>query len=184
MLRRSSVLAVLFVLSVLASACAPQAAPVATAASAATAIPVTGPTVSSAATKVSSVVSTQVATMMPPSGPAHVALAPNSQFGSILVDDKGMSLYLFTKDSPNTPTCYGKCASFWPALTTSGAPVAGPGLDASKLGTTTRTDGSTQVTYNGWPVYYYAKDNQPGDVNGERVGGSWFLVSPSGDPIK
>ncbi len=201
MQRRFPALAVLFVFALLVAGCAPQVAPVvATAVSAATSIPVTGPTVSSAATKVSSVIATQAATMMPPStmppstsvpstmmpstgAAAHIGVA-NSQFGSILVNGNGMTLYLFTNDSPNTPTCYATCATIWPPLLTTGAPAGGMGLDASKLGTAMRTDGTTQVTYNGWPLYTYSKDNQPGDVNGERVAGSWFVVSPSGNPIK
>lgn len=119
-------------------------------------------------------------------GPAQVAVAQSASLGSVLVDGKGMTLYLYTKDTQNSgaSTCYGKCASFWPPLTTSGAAAAGSSLDASKLGTITRTDGTTQVTYNGWPLYYYAKDKQAGDVNGQKVGGVWFVVSPSGDAIQ
>ncbi len=172
MQRRSSSLAVLFVLALLAGACAPQVAPAPTAAptvAAATAVPVTGGSSSSAAM---------------PSGPAQVAVASNAKFGSILVDSKGMTLYLFTTDKPNTSNCYGKCASFWPPLLTSGAPMAGAGLDASKLGTTKRTDGTEQVTYNSWPLYYFAKDKQPGDTNGQKIQGTWFVVSPSGDAIQ
>ena len=113
-----------------------------------------------------------------------VNIGKNDQFGSFLVDDKGMSLYLYTKDSPNTVTCYGKCATAWPPLLTSGNAVAGSGVDASKFGTTTRTDGGTQVTYNGWPLYYYAKDKQAGDVTGQGVGSVWYLVATTGDAIK
>jgi predicted lipoprotein with Yx(FWY)xxD motif len=116
------------------------------------------------------------------SGPAHIALGKNAQFSSFIVDDKGMSLYLYTKDTPGTS--YGKCATAWPPLLTSGAAVAGNGLDASKLGTTTRTDGTTQVTYNGWPLYYYAKDKQAGDTVGQDVGSVWFLVNPTGEAIQ
>ncbi len=181
MKRRFSGLAVLFVLSLVVGACAPQAAP---AASPATSIPVTGPTVGPAVTQVSAAAATSAPTAMAPSGPAHVAVANNAKLGSLLVDDKGMTLYLFTTDTPNTSSCYGKCASFWPPLLTSGTPVGASGLDASKFGTTTRTDGTTQVTYNSWPLYYFAKDKQPGDVNGQKVAGTWFVVSPSGDPIK
>ena len=80
-----------------------------------------------------------------------VNLGKNDTLGSFLVDDKGMTLYLFTKDTPNTTVCYDKCATAWPPLLTTGSPVAGEGVDASKLGTTNRTDGTVQVTYNGWP---------------------------------
>jgi predicted lipoprotein with Yx(FWY)xxD motif len=116
---------------------------------------------------------------------AQVALASNPQLGSILADSAGKTLYLFTRDTANTPSCYGGCASAWPPLlASSGSPAAATGLDASKLGTAARTDGTTQVTYNGWPLYYFAKDLQPGDVNGQGLFGSWFVVSPTGDPIR
>jgi predicted lipoprotein with Yx(FWY)xxD motif len=157
------ILAVLAALTLLASACGTQATPVA-------------PTQAPA--------STQPPAAAAPSGPAMVNTGKDDKFGSFLVDDKGMSLYLFTNDTPNTPTCYSKCATFWPPLLTSGNAVPGTGLDASKFGTVTRTDGGTQVTYNGWPLYYYAKDKAPGDVVGQGVTNNWYLVSLSGDPIK
>ena len=116
-------------------------------------------------------------------GAATVNLGGNSQYSSFLVDGKGISLYLFTKDSPGTTTCYGNCASVWPPLLTTGKPVAGNGVDASKFGTITRTDGTTQVTYNGWPLYYYVKDHQYGDTTGQGVGSVWYLVSPTGDKV-
>jgi predicted lipoprotein with Yx(FWY)xxD motif len=114
---------------------------------------------------------------------AQVNLGQNDSLGSFLVDDKGMTLYLFTKDTPNTSVCYDKCATAWPPLLTTGAPVAGEGVDASKFGTTTRKDGSMQVTYNGWPLYYYEKDKAPGDVTGQNVGDVWFVVSAAGDKV-
>jgi predicted lipoprotein with Yx(FWY)xxD motif len=131
-------------------------------------------------------------TAMPPTEPAvipvtgdgtKVNLGKNDKLGPFLVDDKGMTLYLFTKDTPDTTTCYDKCATAWPPLLTIGNPVAGEGLDASKLGTTNRTDGTVQVTYNGWPLYYYDKDKAPGDVVGQDVGGVWYVVSAAGDEV-
>jgi predicted lipoprotein with Yx(FWY)xxD motif/plastocyanin len=116
--------------------------------------------------------------------PATVTLAKNDALGSFLADDKGMTLYLYTKDTPNTSNCYDKCATAWPPLLTQGAPVAGSGADASLLGTTPRTDGSSQVTYNGWPLYYFAKDQKPGDVTGQNVGSVWFVVSAKGEMIE
>ncbi len=172
--RRLSVPVVLLALSLVLSACAPSSAYAGSASKPAYGAP--------AATQASSAGSSSAAAM--PSGPAHVALAKNDQFGSFLVDDKGMTLYLFTTDKPNTSNCYGKCAQFWPPLLTSGAPVGGAGLDASKFGTTTRTDGTVQVTYNSWPLYYFAKDKKPGDTAGQKVQGTWFVVSPTGDAIK
>ena len=118
------------------------------------------------------------------SSASTVMLGKNDKFGSFLVDDKNMSLYLFTKDVPNTSNCYDKCATAWPPLLTTGAAVAGEGIDASKLGTTKRTDGSLQVTYNGWPLYYYQKDAKPGDVTGQDVGNVWYLISATGEQVK
>jgi predicted lipoprotein with Yx(FWY)xxD motif len=135
--------------------------------------------------KVETAVATEAATEAPAaaSGATTVSLGKNEQLGSFLVDDKGMTLYLFTKDTPNTSVCYDKCATAWPPLLTTGAPVAGDGVDASKLGTTTRKDGSVQVTYNSWPLYYYEKDKAPGDVVGQDVGGVWYVVSAAGDKV-
>jgi RNA polymerase sigma factor (sigma-70 family) len=112
-----------------------------------------------------------------------VMLAEDPTLGSFLADDKGMTLYLFTKDEPNVSNCYDQCEANWPVLHTEGAPQAGEGVDASLLGTTTRTDGATQVTYNGWPLYYYIKDMQPGDVTGQDVGEVWYVISPAGEMI-
>jgi predicted lipoprotein with Yx(FWY)xxD motif len=116
----------------------------------------------------------------PSSGPAAVNVGQTAALGSFLVDSKGMTLYLFTKDTPNTSNCYGGCASYWPPLLTTGVPVAGPGVTASMLGTTKRTDGTTQVTYNGWPLYYYVSDKSAGDTTGENVQGTWFVITPAG----
>jgi len=126
---------------------------------------------------------TPTATVAAPGGAASVMVGKNDSLGSFLVDDKGMTLYLYTKDTPNTSNCYGKCATAWPPLLTTGSPVAGTGIDASKLGTTTRTDGTTQVTYAGWPLYYYVKDTKPGDVTGQNVGSVWYVISPAGEQI-
>jgi predicted lipoprotein with Yx(FWY)xxD motif len=116
-----------------------------------------------------------------PSGGAVVNVGQNATLGSFLVDSKGMTLYLFTKDTPNTSSCYGGCAAAWPPLLATGAPAAGTGVTASLLGTTKRTDGSLQVTYNGWPLYYWAKDKAAGDTTGENVQGVWFVITPGGE---
>lgn len=113
-----------------------------------------------------------------------IMVAKDSKLGSILVDSKGMTLYLFLKDTPNTPTCYGTCATLWPALITTGKPMAGTGVDAAKLGTVKRTDGSMQVTYFGWPLYYYASDANPGDTMGQGIANIWYVVSPMGTAMK
>jgi len=124
--------------------------------------------------------STDTPAVVMPSGPAAVNVGQSAGLGSFLVDSKGMTLYIFTKDSPNTSACYGGCATYWPALLTAGAPVAGTGVTAAMLGTTARTDGTTQVTYNGWPLYYYSGDKAVGDTTGENVKTTWFVISPAG----
>ncbi|HUH97737.1 MAG TPA: hypothetical protein VLZ89_10290 [Anaerolineales bacterium] len=169
----------LVALTLLVSACAPAATPAPQPA------PTQPPATQAPAATSSSSSSSASATTAPSgaSGPATVNLGNSSKYSAFLVDAKGMSLYLYTKDTPGTSVCSGKCATSWPPLLTTGTPVAGSGVDASKFGTTTRTDGTTQVTYNGWPLYYYAKDQQPGDTSGQGVGSVWYLVSPTGDQV-
>jgi predicted lipoprotein with Yx(FWY)xxD motif len=117
-------------------------------------------------------------------GEAHVAVSSSSEFGDILVDAEGMTLYLFTQDSDGRSVCEDDCAAAWPPLLVDGAPVAGEGVEASLLDTIERDDGSTQVSYAGWPLYTWAQDQQPGDVTGQGVQEVWFVVSPDGEPIR
>lgn len=112
-----------------------------------------------------------------------VNVVDNATYGKILVDSKGMTLYLYTKDTPNTSNCYDQCATNWPPLIVTGTPTGGADIDTAKLGTTKRTDGSMQVTYNGWPLYTYISDKAAGDTTGQNVGSVWFVVSPAGDKI-
>lgn len=109
----------------------------------------------------------------------------NSKYGQILVDSSGRTLYLLTADSGAKSTCYGNCASIWPPDHTSGMPTHS-GVTASMVGTTTRTDHTMQVTYNGHPLYTFAKDAKAGDVNGEGItnfGGTWYVVGVNGNAI-
>ena len=103
--------------------------------------------------------------------------------GTILTDPSGNSLYLFTRDERNVSNCSGGCALAWPPLLTVDDPVAGEGLDEGRIGTIDRSDGSKQVTYNGWPLYYYATDAKPGDTMGQDRGGVWFVVNTDGGPV-
>jgi predicted lipoprotein with Yx(FWY)xxD motif len=104
--------------------------------------------------------------------------------GKAVTDARDFSLYMFTPDKNGASTCYGKCEAAWPPLLTTGAPKAGTGADASKLGTTKRTDGTVQVTYNKLPMYYFTPDKAPGDIKGQGVKTVWWLVSPDGALIK
>lgn len=109
--------------------------------------------------------------------------AVDSTFGKILADGKGMTLYIFTKDTANTSNCYDACATNWPPLLSNGKPDLGDGVDSSLIGSTQRKDGTTQVTYKGMPLYYWAKDKQAGDTTGQGVGGVWWVITPAGEAI-
>jgi predicted lipoprotein with Yx(FWY)xxD motif len=112
-----------------------------------------------------------------------VALSESPELGQFLVDGNGMTLYMFTRDDADKSNCAGECLANWPPLLSEGDPVAGEGVDASKLGTITTDDGSTMVTYNHYPLYYWVADQQPGDTTGQNVGGVWFVLNPAGNPV-
>jgi predicted lipoprotein with Yx(FWY)xxD motif len=104
--------------------------------------------------------------------------------GRILVDGAGYTLYMYVPDHRGRSTCYQVCAQQWPPLLLPHGirhPLAGPGINAALLGTVTRSGGSVQVTYNGWPLYRYDADIQPGQVAGQAEGmGAWWVLSPAG----
>jgi len=107
-----------------------------------------------------------------------VSVVQNTKLGAMLVGPNGMTLYRFTKDSAGVSNCSGGCATVWPALTVTGTPTAGTGVTGT-LATIKRIDGSLQVTYNGWPLYYYAADQKAGDTNGQGVVNAWYVVAPA-----
>ena len=105
--------------------------------------------------------------------------------GRILVDSRGITLYDFVADK-GTSVCYDACAALWPPMITNGEPIAGPGVKASLLGTTRRSDGKLEVTYGGHPLYYFVTDRHPGQTTGQGVnqfGGPWWVLSPAGREI-
>lgn len=116
-----------------------------------------------------------------PTGKATALTVASSAVGDIVTDAAGMTLYLFTQDSPERSSCTGDCLEAWPPLT--GQPSAGEGIDASLLGTIERDDGSTQATYAGWPLYYFAQDSAPGDLTGQGVNDVWYVLAPDGEQI-
>lgn len=118
-----------------------------------------------------------------PAAEATVATS-DSDLGTIVVDAQGRTLYVFLADEGSESTCYDECEDNWPPLTVSGDPVAGEGIDASLLSTSERTDGSSQVTLDGHPLYVFAAETVAGDTNGQGIGDVWFVVSPSGKAIK
>jgi predicted lipoprotein with Yx(FWY)xxD motif len=114
-------------------------------------------------------------------GDALVTVADSSQVGEHVVDADGRSLYVFLNDSPGESACDGGCLEAWPpASVAEEAPLtAGEGITA-QLGTLERADGTQQLTLDGWPLYRYAADADPGDITGEGVGGVWFVARADG----
>ncbi|HEY7003908.1 MAG TPA: hypothetical protein VH281_06475 [Gaiellaceae bacterium] len=112
--------------------------------------------------------------------------AASSPLGTILVDQDGKTLYLFEADSMNKSNCTGGCVTLWPPVTAKGKVAAGSGVTASLIGTTMRSDGSSQVTYAGHPLYWFSGDAKTGDTNGQGLtdfGGAWYVVSPAGKAV-
>lgn len=124
----------------------------------------------------------QPATTAAPAETGAVLAVADSALGEIVVDDEGFTLYVFIPDDGGESTCYDDCATAWPPLV--GDAVASGSVDAALLGTSPRTDGAQQVTFNGWPLYYFAKDAAPGDTVGQGVNDVWYVISPSGDVIR
>jgi len=119
-------------------------------------------------------------------GGAPVDVIVNPKLGKIVVDAKGRTLYDFAIDKGTTSVCYGACASLWPPYLTKGAPKPGAGASASLLGTTKRRDGTTEVTYGGHPLYYYAPDRTRGQITGQALdqfGAPWYALTPAGREI-
>ncbi len=117
---------------------------------------------------------------------AIVTARSSNNLGDYLVGGNGHTLYMFTSDKDGNSACYGQCARKWPPLLTHGKPRAGGGIPGGELGTITRKDGSTQVTCNGHPLYYFAADGKPGDDKGEALtqfGGKWYALTPLGERI-
>jgi predicted lipoprotein with Yx(FWY)xxD motif len=116
-----------------------------------------------------------------PAATGLVVTVADSSLGSILVDGEGNTLYLFIPDEQGDSVCYDQCATAWPPLPAEA--VAGDGVDGGLLGSAPRTDGPEQATYNGWPLYYFASDAAPGDVNGQGVNDVWYVLDSAGNGI-
>ena len=118
------------------------------------------------------------------SGAAVVSATAVADLGKLIVDSQGMTLYDFHKDKGGMSSCYGACAKAWPPLLSDGEPQAGEGAMAAKLGTVKRSDGTTQVTYAGHPLYTFVEDKKPGEANGNDVdafGAEWYALQSSGE---
>jgi predicted lipoprotein with Yx(FWY)xxD motif len=108
--------------------------------------------------------------------PPSAQVRPHPQFGEILVDPRGMTLYVSTRDAPDAAACFGTCSQVWPPLLAGqGEPVPGDGL-RGPLGTLARPDGGRQVTYAGRPLYLFSRDAFPGEANGQGFDGVWFVM--------
>lgn len=120
---------------------------------------------------------------------ASVTIADSSEYGQYLADAEGRALYLFTTDTQGMGdmepqiSCSGECLDHWPLFTAQGDPQAGANVDISLLGTTEH-EGEMVVTYNGWPLYYFAADQGPGETQGQGRGDVWYLISPAGEQIE
>lgn len=126
----------------------------------------------------------------PPSAPVRTApfslATAQSSLGAILTDGQGRAVYLFDADTGSRSTCADACASVWPPVNTTSAPIPGPGVNTALLGSSPRADGSTQLTYAGHPLYYFVNDTGPGITAGEAItnfGGSWFVLDPTGHKL-
>ncbi|MEM7272155.1 MAG: hypothetical protein AAF547_03655 [Actinomycetota bacterium] len=111
-------------------------------------------------------------------------LSAQTELGTVLVGPDGRTLYGFTNDVQAASTCYGTCADAWPPVIVSDDWTAGPGLDFGIFATTVRDDGQHQLVAGAWPLYYFAGDAVPGDVNGQGSGNVWFAVDVDGSLIQ
>lgn len=128
----------------------------------------------------------QKASPKSPAKPGTRITVRASQHGPMLFDSRGRAIYLWEPETTQRPECYEACAASWPPVLTRGEPVAAGAARAALLGTTRRTTGLTQVTYDGHPLYFFAND-APGQVNGHGIdafGGVWLVVTPSGQPAQ
>jgi predicted lipoprotein with Yx(FWY)xxD motif len=118
------------------------------------------------------------------SSPATAQLA-DSDLGEILVDSEGMTLYGFVPDeSTGQPTCYDDCAEAWPPLIVDSEFTVAEGLDMAAFSTAERTDGAgTQLILGTYPLYYFANDEAPGDVNGQGLNEVWYVIGADGELI-
>lgn len=122
---------------------------------------------------------------------ASLTVRESADLGQYIADNEGMALYMFEADTRGEgnaaaeTTCYDDCAEAWPPLIAQD-PQAGDQAQAGLIGTIERRDGEMQVTYGGWPLYYFVRDEAPGDTSGHDVegfGAEWYLVDPSGEVI-
>jgi predicted lipoprotein with Yx(FWY)xxD motif len=123
---------------------------------------------------------------IPPVGDVSLEIDDRGDLGEIIVDGTGRTLYAFSMDRPNQPTCYDACADSWQPVLGKGDPASGIGIDVAAAGTVPRRDGGNQVTYKGIPLYHYAGDKVDRDANGQGLdmfGGQWHVLTKDGQPL-
>jgi predicted lipoprotein with Yx(FWY)xxD motif len=172
----TGLIAVLGTIALLAGGCGSSSKST-SATSAASAYPTASETTTAAATATT-----------PTSGGGTIVLVKHaSKLGTILaVGSKKMTVYMFEGDHGASSSCTGACASVWPPVTSTGAATAAGAANSADLGTITRSDGTTQVTYKGHPLYFFAKDKDSGDAYGQGVkgfGSDWYVIAPSGNKV-
>lgn len=118
-----------------------------------------------------------------------LSIQRSEEYGEYLADGRGRALYLLESESDGESMCYERCAERWPPATVRGGqlPEIQGGVERDLLGTTQRRDGGTQLTYGNYPLYYYHRDSDPGDIRGQAVDdrwGAWYLVTPDGRPLE
>ncbi|MBM9508654.1 COG4315 family predicted lipoprotein [Actinacidiphila acididurans] len=119
-------------------------------------------------------------------GPSATVTTKSVPLGTVLVNNRGRTLYVFQKDTTSTSTCTGTCAATWPPLLTSGKPAATGGVKSNLLSTSTRSGGAKQVTYNGHPLYMFSGDKTAGQTNGQGLtafGAKWYVLGTNGKQI-
>jgi predicted lipoprotein with Yx(FWY)xxD motif len=119
-------------------------------------------------------------------GAPTVKTGDNATLGTIVVGSTGRTVYHYLDENGKKIDCTGACEKQWPPVLVakSAKPVAGPGINARKLGTIVRPDGTVQVTYYGFPLYRFAGDTKSGQANGQGIEKAWYVVAPSGAVIK
>jgi predicted lipoprotein with Yx(FWY)xxD motif len=175
----SGLIAVLGASALLAAGCG-SSSKSSSSTSAASAYPTTGAQSSAATT---------AATTTPSASGTAVAVTVKhaGKLGTILAaGSKRLTVYMFEGDKGASSSCSGACASVWPPVTSSGSPKVSGAASSADLGTITRSDGTTQVTYKGHPLYFFARDKDSGDAYGQGVkgfGSDWYVISPSGSKV-
>ncbi|QXJ25727.1 hypothetical protein AGRA3207_007256 [Actinomadura graeca] len=107
-----------------------------------------------------------------------------SDLGPIITDQAGRTLYAFTRDKAGSSACENECIATWPAFASKTKVTPGQGVNRSLVKHSQRSEGTFQATYGDWPLYYYAGDGKPGDLDGQGVDGEWFVVGADGKIVR